>query len=117
MPYPAQLQGPALPKSVSCYVLLLFRVAIAQVFNICSTLKIQGNVQLSYYHAALVLSIKKARSSAVCFVIFVVELMLCRGSITARLHVFFSAAARGLAVPPVVFLFGTHDTLLCRELS
>lgn len=29
----------------------------------------------------------------------------------------FSAAARGLAVPPVVFLFGTHDTLLCRELS
>jgi hypothetical protein len=65
MPYPAQLQGPALPKSVSCYVLLLFRVAIAQVFNICSTLKMQGNVQLSYYHAALVLSIKKARSSAV----------------------------------------------------
>ena len=53
MPYPAQLQGPALPKSVSCYVLLLFRVAIAQVFNICSTLKMQGNVQLSYYHAAL----------------------------------------------------------------
>ena len=58
-----------------------------RVFNICSTLKIQGNVQLSYYHAALVLSIKKARSSAVCFVIFVVELMLCRGSITARRHV------------------------------
>ena len=87
MPYPAQLQGPALPKSVSCYVLLLFRVAIAQVFNICSTLKIKGDVQLSYYHAALVLSIKKVRSSAVCFVIFVVEPMLCRGSITARRHV------------------------------
>ena len=87
MPYPAQLQGPALPKSVSCYVLLLFRVAIAQVFNICSTLKIQGNVQLSYYHAALVLSIKKARSSAVCFVVFIVELVLCRGSIAARRHV------------------------------
>ena len=32
-------ESPALPKSVSCYVLLLFRVAIAQVFNICSTLK------------------------------------------------------------------------------